>query len=161
MIAFCRNYLQQFLNGMGIAQVYTRPEDASRYKGLTFALVSCGSARLTRDGTRVAKEVTADGIIYRYRKYSVTVPIYVSLVGKNLDDAETYFLSFLRTLPGSIKDTDGNAVDVHADQSDVLQEESQTNPREGHEITVIFEGGIYEDVTVPTATQIADKLQFE
>lgn len=165
MISFCRNYLVQLLTDLGITPVYTRPEDASRYKGLRFSLAICGTEKLEKDGSRAARNVNTETktVQNRRRLYHSTLPILVDLVGKNLDDAEGYRQSFIQKLDTRLLDPDGNAIGIEVTQCDVVQEESIQNPREGFEITVVFTGGIYTDSTsiLIQADQLKPEIVFE
>ncbi|MGE5607417.1 MAG: hypothetical protein ACM3YE_17225 [Bacteroidota bacterium] len=150
MIAYCRNYLVGILkNTVQIppTAVFTKAEDASRYKGLIFALVTPERERLQKDGTRVAKEDDLENNQrrYRYRLYKSTLPVVVTIVAKDLDQAETFRQRFIKGLGFSFKDPEGNAIEIEATGCLTIEEESIQNPREGYEITVQFTGGIYQD----------------
>lgn len=164
MIAYCRNYLKQVLKGIGFADqvIFTRQDDASKYKGIVFSHITPGKEQLEKDGTRVAKEddLAQNVRTYRYRLYKSTLPFYVTIVAQNLDRAEELRQNFIKALGTRFLDPDGNAITIEATETLTLEEESIQNPREGYEITVMFYGGIYRDLTRNLFSP-KDNLEFE
>ena len=158
MIAFCRSYLVDLIkNEVQCNTVYTRADDESRFKPLVFALVLVGNERLEKDGSRVAKEDDlANGIRrYRYRVYKSTLTVFVTIVGKSLEQSENFRQNFLTKINDRIIDPEGNAIDVRVTECNLIQElntGSIQNPREGYEFTVEFSGGVYLDKTVNIIT---------
>jgi hypothetical protein len=158
MIAYCRNYLMTVLQNIGFntKTIYTRQEDFTRHKGARFALVEPGMEQLVYDNTRVAQEDDAITHIRtkRYCLYKSELPVFVTLMGKNLDDAETLRQSFLKALDRRFLDPDGNVVTLEANETKTLYETSLQNPREGYEIQVNFSGGVYRDTSINLITGV-------
>jgi hypothetical protein len=165
MIAYCRNYLVTALQNIGLdaKTIYTRQEDFDRFKGARFALVEPGIEQLVYDNTRVAQkdDATANIRTIRYRLYKSELPIFIVLTGKNLDDAETLRQSFLKTLDRRFLDPDGNAIILEAVETKTLYEASIQNPREGYQIQINFEGGVYRDTLINLLTGATITTEIE
>jgi hypothetical protein len=167
MIAFCRSYLVGLLKDtVKCTPVYTNPKDETRFKPLIFSQVLNGEEKLEKDYTRIAKEVDDVNKLlkYRYRVYKSTLPIFVSIVGKNLEQAENFRQTLLTSLPTRILDPDGNAISIEATDCNTIQEindGSIQNPREGYEFTIMFYGGVYRDKTVNMLTgEVVPELEI-
>jgi len=163
MIAYCRDYVKNLLMGLNIIPVYTRPEDANIYKGLVYSMVEPGREQLKYVNQRVSKEdsvIPAEGdqpeipiTTYRYKIYESTLPMYVTIIGKNLTQAETFRQSFLTGLGNRFMDPSNNAVLIEATECETLIETgSIQNPREGYLLTIMFAGGVYKDKIVHRIT---------
>jgi hypothetical protein len=111
MIAYCRDYLKTLLTSLNITPVYIRREEAASYKGLMFSAVEPGVEKLTKMKERVASEdstisIPQEGMdpivvpvrIARYKIYDSALPVFVTIVAKNLTQAETYRQAFLQSL---------------------------------------------------------------
>lgn len=155
MISYCRSYLVQLLTDtVKATPVYINPEDGSRYKGLTYSLIICGKESLQKQKERVVKQDELENQMrrYRYLIYKSTLPVYIDIIAKNLEQAEGFRQSFLTNLDDRILDPDGNSITIEVTECDVIQEESVLNPREGYQFTVVFYGGVYRDKTVDIIT---------
>jgi hypothetical protein len=155
MIAYCRNYLKEILQNLKITPVYISQEQADAYQGYVFSHIAPGTEHLKKNQVRVAAEDDRENNLrhYRYKIYDSTLPVYVTIVGKNLDQAEQFRQSFLQALSGRILDPDGNAITLEATECDTVQDFTTIrDPREGYQITIMFTGGIYRDEQVNLLT---------
>jgi hypothetical protein len=155
MIAYCRNYLKELLQSLKITPVYISQKQADAYQGYVFSHVGPGTEHLKKNQVRVAVEDDKEHNLrrYRYKLYDSILPVYVTIVGKNLDQAEQFRQSFLKALADRILDPDGNAITLEATECDTVQDfSSLQDTREGYQITVVFNGGVYRDKTVNLVT---------
>lgn len=148
MIAFCRQYTVSILNKIGINQVFIQQAAANQYKGLIFALVECDEEKLQKQYIRVAQASDRVNkiITTRYRIYLSNLPILVTMIGKDLEQADTFRQTFLQQLGNTVLDPDQNSIAIEAQTCKTVIEKSLSNPRQGFEISIMYTGGIYLDV---------------
>jgi hypothetical protein len=164
VIGVCRDYLKAHLEGIGIARVLTRPEDAGKHQVAPYAVIVPGEETLVRDGTLVA---CADGPgagerTFRRRLHRRTVTFRVKIVQRDPGAVDAAAAAFLGGLARRILDPAGNAILVAARGAEPEEETSVLRDQEAVHFLVAFEGGVYADraVKVYPASALAVEVEM-
>lgn len=151
----------QWLRGVVTAvlpggKVFDDPAVLNQTHPLPHAVIELGDELLNRDGSRVARAVTAGGtsLVHRRRVWSRTVPVTVYLAHKTMAAADQVVQNLLLAVAGGVTTDSGDWVRVRCHGVAWEQVKAATPQRVDCQIDLAFEGGIYRDEGAPLVSQV-------
>ncbi|MDI3480792.1 MAG: hypothetical protein PWQ97_447 [Tepidanaerobacteraceae bacterium] len=158
MITAIKNAVKDTLNTLGIKNIYTEEEDASKHHASPYALmIKDPDEELVYDGSRVAYEINGNIKKVRIRIYQRTVRYRIVVSSKDPENILNQLLANLKNL----YDPQGNYISVYFEGIHPKNDPSVLRGDTIMEMLVSFAGGVYQDKEYPLVNINNIEIQME
>lgn len=157
MISAVNTWLKAQLAAVGVpeARVFADPAELAGLHAVPFAIVMTAKESVTRDGSRVGAETSANGATrtIRRRLWARRLPVQIHLVHDSLAHADAALAALLAaTLLGPVDA--GNRMRVVCRGIDWFEDKSRTDSRVRVDVDLDFQGGVFRDQVVPLVKNV-------